>query len=46
MHEMGINGFGQTGRLVFRAAVGNPEVQVKVGNYPFMDLKYMGISSV
>jgi len=38
---MGINGFGRIGRLVFRAAMGNPEVQVKAVNDPFMDLKYM-----
>lgn len=38
---MGINGFGRIGRLVFRAAVANPEVEVKGVNDPFMDLKYM-----
>jgi glyceraldehyde 3-phosphate dehydrogenase len=38
---MGINGFGRIGRLVFRAAMANPEVQVKAVNDPFMDLKYM-----
>merc|ERR1711992_138134 len=38
---MGINGFGRIGRLVFRAAIANPEVQVKAINDPFMDLKYM-----
>jgi len=38
---MGINGFGRIGRLVFRAAVANPEVEVKAVNDPFMDLKYM-----
>jgi len=38
---MGINGFGRIGRLVFRAAMGNPAVQVKGVNDPFMDLKYM-----
>merc|ERR1712087_580147 len=37
----GINGFGRIGRLVFRAAVANPEVEVKAVNDPFMDLKYM-----
>merc|ERR1712118_288219 len=35
----GINGFGRIGRLVFRAAMTNPEV-VAV-NDPFMDLEYM-----
>merc|ERR1712117_596567 len=39
--SMGINGFGRIGRLVFRAALANPEVEVKAVNDPFMDLKYM-----
>merc|ERR1712060_943498 len=38
---MGINGFGRIGRLVFRVAAANPEVEVKAVNDPFMDLKYM-----
>merc|ERR1712060_585914 len=38
---MGINGFGRIGRLVFRAAIANPEIRVKAVNDPFMDLKYM-----
>jgi len=38
---MGINGFGRIGRLVFRAAMGNPDVVVKGVNDPFMDLTYM-----
>merc|ERR1712113_1012217 len=38
---MGINGFGRIGRLVFRAAMANPETEVKAVNDPFMDLKYM-----
>jgi glyceraldehyde 3-phosphate dehydrogenase len=38
---MGINGFGRIGRLVFRAAMANPDVEVKSVNDPFMDLKYM-----
>jgi len=38
---LGINGFGRIGRLVFRAAMANPEVQVKAVNDPFMDLTYM-----
>ncbi len=37
----GINGFGRIGRLVFRAAQGNPDVDVKAINDPFMDLEYM-----
>merc|ERR1712050_705886 len=37
----GMGGFGRIGRLVFRAAIANPEVEVKAVNDPFMDLKYM-----
>merc|ERR1711953_605946 len=32
---------GRIGRLVFRAAVANPDITVKAVNDPFMDLKYM-----
>jgi len=39
--SMGINGFGRIGRLVFRAAIANPDVQVGGVNDPFMDLEYM-----
>merc|ERR1712032_874642 len=35
------NGFGRIGRLVFRAAIANLEVEVKAVNDPFMDLQYM-----
>jgi glyceraldehyde 3-phosphate dehydrogenase len=38
---MGINGFGRIGRLVFRAAMENPDVSVKGINEPFMDVDYM-----
>jgi len=38
---MGINGFGRIGRLVFRAAIANPDVDVRAVNDPFMDLQYM-----
>merc|ERR1712113_1299631 len=38
---MGINGFGRIGRLVFRAAMANADVDVKGINDPFMDLDYM-----
>jgi glyceraldehyde 3-phosphate dehydrogenase len=38
---LGINGFGRIGRLVFRAALSNPEAQVVAINEPFMDLAYM-----
>jgi len=39
--NLGINGFGRIGRLVFRAASANPDVAVKAINDPFMDLEYM-----
>ncbi|HOQ08301.1 MAG TPA: type I glyceraldehyde-3-phosphate dehydrogenase [Clostridiales bacterium] len=39
--KIGINGFGRIGRLVFRAAVNNPEVEVRGINDPFIDLDYM-----
>merc|ERR1719343_1488712 len=38
---MGINGFGRIGRLVFRAAMANSDVEVKALNDPFMDVEYM-----
>ncbi|MBC8586341.1 type I glyceraldehyde-3-phosphate dehydrogenase [Youxingia wuxianensis] len=40
--KVGINGFGRIGRLVFRAAVAQPEVYEIVGiNDPFIDVDYM-----
>jgi len=39
--QLGINGFGRIGRLVFRAGMGNADVSVKAVNDPFMDLEYM-----
>lgn len=39
--KMGINGFGRIGRLVFRAACKNSNVQVVGINDPFIDPKYM-----
>ncbi len=39
--KIGINGFGRIGRLVLRAAVNNPNVQVVGINDPFIDLEYM-----
>ena len=39
--KIGINGFGRIGRLVFRAAIENPAVEVKGINDPFIDLEYM-----
>lgn len=39
--KVGINGFGRIGRLVFRAAMENPAVEVVGINDPFIDLNYM-----
>ncbi|MCI8350484.1 MAG: type I glyceraldehyde-3-phosphate dehydrogenase [Oscillospiraceae bacterium] len=40
--KIGINGYGRIGRLVFRAAVAQPDVYEIVGvNDPFIDLEYM-----
>jgi len=39
--KVGINGFGRIGRLVCRAAVENPHVEIVAINDPFMDLEYM-----
>lgn len=40
--KIGINGFGRIGRLVFRAAMAQPEIYEVVGiNDPFIDLDYM-----
>jgi glyceraldehyde 3-phosphate dehydrogenase len=39
--KIGINGFGRIGRLVFRAAIKNPNVQVVGINDPFIDPEYM-----
>ncbi len=39
--KIGINGFGRIGRLVFRAAMKNPNVEVVGINDPFIDLDYM-----
>jgi glyceraldehyde 3-phosphate dehydrogenase len=39
--KIGINGFGRIGRLVFRAATENPNVEVTGINDPFIDLEYM-----
>jgi glyceraldehyde 3-phosphate dehydrogenase len=39
--KVGINGFGRIGRLVFRASVTNPNVQVVGINDPFIDVDYM-----
>jgi glyceraldehyde 3-phosphate dehydrogenase len=39
--KVGINGFGRIGRLVFRASLNNPNVEVVGINDPFIDLDYM-----
>jgi len=39
--QVGINGFGRIGRLVFRAALTHPNVQVVGINDPFIDPEYM-----
>ena len=40
--KIGINGFGRIGRLVFRAAIAQPETFEVVGvNDPFVDADYM-----
>jgi len=39
--KVGINGFGRIGRLVFRAAVANPNVEIVGINDPFIDPEYM-----
>ncbi len=41
MIKVGINGFGRIGRLVFRAAMKNDNVQVVGINDPFLDTEYM-----
>ena len=39
--KVGINGFGRIGRLVFRAALADNNVEVVGINDPFIDLDYM-----
>jgi glyceraldehyde 3-phosphate dehydrogenase len=39
--QVGINGFGRIGRLVFRASINNPGVQVVGVNDPFITTDYM-----
>ncbi|MDD3147393.1 MAG: type I glyceraldehyde-3-phosphate dehydrogenase [Candidatus Riflebacteria bacterium] len=38
--KVGINGFGRIGRLVFRAAIGNPNIEI-VGINDLIDVDYM-----
>ena len=39
--RIGINGFGRIGRLVFRIAAENPEIEITAINDPFIDTDYM-----
>ena len=39
--KVGINGFGRIGRLVYRASIGNPNIEVVGINDPFIDPPYM-----
>ncbi len=39
--KVGINGFGRIGRLVFRASLNNPKIEVVGINDPFIDPAYM-----
>jgi len=39
--KVGINGFGRIGRIVFRNALKNKEVEITAINDPFIDLDYM-----
>ncbi|GBG75458.1 hypothetical protein CBR_g20091 [Chara braunii] len=39
--KIGINGFGRIGRLVLRAALNHPKVQVVAVNDPFLDPEYI-----
>ncbi|KAL1933486.1 hypothetical protein VTP01DRAFT_7576 [Rhizomucor pusillus] len=39
--KVGINGFGRIGRIVLRASLQNPNVEVVAVNDPFIDLEYM-----
>tara|TARA_B100000795_G_scaffold131249_1_gene97942 strand:- start:28 stop:318 length:291 start_codon:yes stop_codon:yes gene_type:complete len=39
--KMGINGFGRIGRLVLRAAIADPNIDVVAVNDPFIPTDYM-----
>jgi glyceraldehyde 3-phosphate dehydrogenase len=39
--KIGVNGFGRIGRLVFRASLSHPELEVVAINDPFVDAEYM-----
>ncbi|KAJ5165679.1 Glyceraldehyde/Erythrose phosphate dehydrogenase family [Penicillium coprophilum] len=38
--QVGINGFGRIGRIVFRNAINNPDVEVVAVNDPFIEVHY------
>lgn len=39
--QLGINGFGRIGRIVFRQAIKHGKAEVVAINDPFIDLEYM-----
>lgn len=39
--KVGINGFGRIGRIVFRNAILDPNIEILAVNDPFIDLNYM-----
>ncbi|KZT37690.1 glyceraldehyde 3-phosphate dehydrogenase [Sistotremastrum suecicum HHB10207 ss-3] len=41
MVNVGINGFGRIGRIVFRNALADPRINIVAINDPFIDLQYM-----
>ena len=41
MVNVGINGFGRIGRIVFRNSLNHPDTDVVAVNDPFIDLDYM-----
>ncbi len=43
--QVGINGFGRIGRLVFRAAQAHPDMEVVAINDPFIDIAYAKAST-
>lgn len=43
--KIGINGFGRIGRIVFRIAIENPDIEVVAINDPFISCDYMVLSS-
>lgn len=38
--QVGINGFGRIGRIVFRNAVEHPDIEVVAVNDPFIEVTY------